>query len=115
MSLALATSPGAVAPQDGVYHFDKLPQELLDMVCDFAYGYQTERLIITKGQYMQNRESALEMGKLASIPPFKHHVDQFLVSPLCYTGGYLAVTNQDIGLEEILYQRRGSLYQGSAA
>ncbi|CAK1367731.1 hypothetical protein CB0940_11506 [Cercospora beticola] len=80
MSLALATSPAAVAPQDGICYFDKLPQELLDMVCDFAYGYQTERLIITKGQYMESREDLLEVGKLASIPPFEHHVDRFLVS-----------------------------------
>ncbi|PPJ54895.1 hypothetical protein CBER1_06039 [Cercospora berteroae] len=80
MSLALATSSAAVAPQHRVCHYDKLPQELLDMVSGFAYGYQIERLIITKGQYTESREDLLEVGKLASIPPFEHHVDRFVVS-----------------------------------
>ncbi|GIZ49222.1 hypothetical protein CKM354_001225700 [Cercospora kikuchii] len=79
MSLALATSPAAVAPQDRVCHFDKLPQELLDMVCGFAYGHHTERLIITKGQFMDSL-LFLEEAKSSILPPFEHYVNQFLVS-----------------------------------
>lgn len=84
------------------------------MVCDFAYGYHTERLIITKGQYM-DRQVFLEESKLASIAPFEHYVNRFLVSTPCFTGRIVAVTNRDTGLKAFPLQRRRSIYQGSTA
>ncbi|GIZ49223.1 hypothetical protein CKM354_001225800 [Cercospora kikuchii] len=81
MSIPLDTSsPAAIAPVDGVCHFDGLPPELLGMVCSFAYGYQSVNPITTRVQWEHKQEDLVRRGKLASSPAFKHYVDHFLVS-----------------------------------
>lgn len=81
MSLPLDTaSIAAMPPSDGICHFDTLPQELLAVVYDLAYGYPAENDLITKTNYEQDREDLVESGELASFPSFEHHIDRFLVS-----------------------------------
>ncbi|PIA90593.1 hypothetical protein CB0940_11505 [Cercospora beticola] len=80
MPLQQETSPAIVAPPDGVCHFDRLPPELLRMICSFAYGHQSTKRIITRLQWEKDQEDLVKRGTLASAPAFKHHVDHFLVS-----------------------------------
>ncbi|KAF2209874.1 hypothetical protein CERZMDRAFT_99932 [Cercospora zeae-maydis SCOH1-5] len=87
MSLSLDTSsPAAVAPSDGVCHFDKLPQELLIMICDLAYGYPAAKCVISKKQWKMEREELAKTGELDSLPPYQHHTDRFLVSKRFFLG-----------------------------
>ncbi|PPJ54880.1 hypothetical protein CBER1_06040 [Cercospora berteroae] len=74
------SSPAAMAPPEGVCHFEKLPPEVLGIICSFAYGCQSTRCITTRLQLEESREHLVKQGTVASLPPFKHYVDHFLVS-----------------------------------
>ncbi|CAK1367730.1 unnamed protein product [Cercospora beticola] len=82
MSLAPKTSSQAGSPAsgNGVCHFDRLPQELLYRICDFAYGHPAESGFTTKEQQTDWQLYQIKRGWSTSIRPFKPQVDQYMVS-----------------------------------
>ncbi|KAM3414491.1 hypothetical protein BST61_g9652 [Cercospora zeina] len=116
MSLPLDNSPAAMAPPDGVCHFDNVPQEVLHMICDFAYGYPAAKGIITKARYDSDHGELVKTGKLTSFPPFRHHVDQYLVSKRFFCSAIEAfVKEQPLDLTKSRAVGEGHVFTNSGA
>ncbi|GIZ49221.1 hypothetical protein CKM354_001225600 [Cercospora kikuchii] len=82
MSLApqISSPAGPPVSENAICHFDRLPQEILHKICDFAYGHPVESSFITKDQHMDLQLCKTKRGYSTSIRPFKPQVDRYMVS-----------------------------------